>query len=643
MSRLQDPRPPAPELPDHFTEEHLEAIPTEAHLPDTILGGMALHFEMDVRESCAVLPLKPQLPSKMSDLVPKTDLDYDGLVVLRLQGWGCGQDKADGQPSTVVVPDVRCSLCVGVTEVSVYKSAEARPDLSSFGRCGAPIKALQGIMSSRGAERGAERGEVQSCLTASLSIGPQGQALLELLPPLELQSHGWTCGTFQVPLHMLQKVNTESHGFGQHFWQVLAEAIPPKKNHCSLAFAFPLGAQEKDLLVVLQREKIRDEHCDVEPGGTADFGRSPFGGKLLLAVEGEEPQVLDLPAEALSDRSKFKDGVDRLNGHIGDRLSSNMSCSLHCSWQAGQSPEMVITGKCLLFNKTGLTLQVAERVERDSAQQPAAQLCPGGAAVLGTEAEVCIGLGLQQVVSRSSRDHPEKQLKRQREASEVDGLEQQAILWPLSRYCRCMAAEPQNTGGVKGVMPRDRAAWRGGGAGPLPSAISRAGVDADADVDLQPELAPKVHAGRLPACEDVLALSATELGEEVKAISGPASTSAGSSPSSFSARPERYRRAAQLLHGAFEVEKAAEHEFAGPDPPGDDNAATPLVHAVLGIPRFPGKGVTVTPRFILRNASESFVQVMPGLLPNKKSGDEPAVTNRVEEIIKEFSGDQRDE
>ncbi|CAK9068146.1 Hypothetical protein (Fragment) [Durusdinium trenchii] len=286
-------------------------------------------------------------------------------------------------------------------------------------------------------------------------------------------------------------------------------------------------------------------------------------------------------------------------------------------------------------------------------------------------------------------------------------------------------------------MPRDRAAWRGGGAGPLPSAISRAGVDADADVDLQPELAPKVHAGRLPACEDVLALSATELGEEVKAISGPASTSAGSSPSSFSARPERYRRAAQLLHGAFEVEKAAEHEFAGPDPPalllpttataagitaftgaipkdarrsqhgtpkpgakdvaqrqwqsnwdeitkgwdkdggacrrgkvpdelwetwctsgvpimaigegelmvtaGSSESPSVMflgvqVHAVLGIPRFPGKGVTVTPRFILRNASESFVQVMPGLLPNKKSGDEPAVTNRVEEIIKEFSG-----
>lgn len=29
----------------------------------------------------AVLPLKPQLPSKLPDIQPKTDLDYDGLVV----------------------------------------------------------------------------------------------------------------------------------------------------------------------------------------------------------------------------------------------------------------------------------------------------------------------------------------------------------------------------------------------------------------------------------------------------------------------------------------------------------------------------------------------------------------------------------
>lgn len=137
----------------------------------------------------------------------------------------------------------------------------------------------------------------------------------------------------------------------------------------------------------------------------------------------------------------------------------------------------------------------------------------------------------------------------------------------------------------------------------MPSAISRAGVDADADVDLQPELAPKVHAGRLPACEDVLALSATELGEEVKAISGPASTSAGSSPSSFSARPERYRRAAQLLHGAFEVEKAAEHEFAGPDPPGDDNAATPLVRTSSAPP--------AQPRRMISEASTGYILSAP--------------------------------
>ena len=49
-----------------------------------------------------MLPLKPQLPSKMSDLVPKTDLDYDGLVVLRLQGWGCGQDKVTDSKSESV-------------------------------------------------------------------------------------------------------------------------------------------------------------------------------------------------------------------------------------------------------------------------------------------------------------------------------------------------------------------------------------------------------------------------------------------------------------------------------------------------------------------------------------------------------------
>ena len=29
----------------------------------------------------AVLPLKPQLPSKLPDIAPDTDLDYDGLVV----------------------------------------------------------------------------------------------------------------------------------------------------------------------------------------------------------------------------------------------------------------------------------------------------------------------------------------------------------------------------------------------------------------------------------------------------------------------------------------------------------------------------------------------------------------------------------
>ena len=40
--------------------------------------------------------------------------------------------------------------------------------------------------------------------------------------------------------------------------------------------------------------------------GIGDFGRSPFGCELLLSSEDSEPQVLELPAEALSSRSKFK-------------------------------------------------------------------------------------------------------------------------------------------------------------------------------------------------------------------------------------------------------------------------------------------------------------------------------------------------
>lgn len=92
-----------------------------------------------------------------------------------------------------------------------------------------------------------------------------------------------TGGTFQVPLHMLHS-GADNGRFGQHFWQVpvfcptvgeknrsfsakvvswdrcvsktlgichispvaetsqvMAEAIPPQQNHCSLAFAFPFG------------------------------------------------------------------------------------------------------------------------------------------------------------------------------------------------------------------------------------------------------------------------------------------------------------------------------------------------------------------------------------------------------------------
>lgn len=135
------------------------------------------------------------------------------------------------------------------------------------------------------------------------------------------------------------------------------------------------------------------------------------------------------------------------------------------------------------------------------------------------------------------------------------------ITWHLSRYSRCLVAEPQNTGGVKArgarrplndsdpcrsrlsVMPRDPSAWRGGGAGPLPVAITGREPEELAVVPGPRRLngrACEVNAGRLPGFDDQ-----KEEDAKAQALSGP--TSAGSSPS----LPERYRKAAQLLHGAF--------------------------------------------------------------------------------------------
>ena len=46
----QDPRPPAPELPDQFVEEHVETPShQEAPLPDTILGGRAVFGQLGIR------------------------------------------------------------------------------------------------------------------------------------------------------------------------------------------------------------------------------------------------------------------------------------------------------------------------------------------------------------------------------------------------------------------------------------------------------------------------------------------------------------------------------------------------------------------------------------------------------------------
>lgn len=55
LSPLQDPRPPTPELPDQFVEEHVETPShQEAPLPDTILGGRGVTV---VHSQASVSPL----------------------------------------------------------------------------------------------------------------------------------------------------------------------------------------------------------------------------------------------------------------------------------------------------------------------------------------------------------------------------------------------------------------------------------------------------------------------------------------------------------------------------------------------------------------------------------------------------------
>ena len=78
-------------------------------------------------------------------------------------------------------------------------------------------------------------------------------------------------------------------------------------------------------------------------------------------------------------------------------LSSHLVCSLQSSWPPGSVPCITVTGRCLLFNKTGLPLQAGDR--ETAKCRP---LLPGSAAVLGTEAEVRIGLGRQAPRTRAS-------------------------------------------------------------------------------------------------------------------------------------------------------------------------------------------------------------------------------------------------
>eukprot|EP00439_Symbiodinium_sp_Y106_P066693 s1084_g10.t3 len=128
------------------------------------------------------------------------------------------------------VPDVDSALCIGLAD----HDGVAKPDLSTFGRYAMPLPGGWGLGTSE---------EDQCCLTASLSIGQYGQARLELLPPLELQtlnsdyycySSSQKFVTLQPPAFLLQKSETTSDQ------KAMAEVAEPE---------FKVGSKGKKELV----------------------------------------------------------------------------------------------------------------------------------------------------------------------------------------------------------------------------------------------------------------------------------------------------------------------------------------------------------------------------------------------------------
>jgi len=491
-------------------------------------------------------------------------------------------------------------------------------------------------------------------------------------------------GTYQVPLHMLQSVGPEG---SQQFWQVLAESVTSVQQS-SLSFAFPLGGsilrlgrkelelrrslglaletrtvggsfQKDSTRTTLQRysllllpglrvanslpvslrvslhrgEEDREETWELPPGGTADFGRIAFGGELRLSSDTGETASVMLPAAALQSKAKFK---ELRQEHLD--LSSNMACSLHSRWPAGGGPEFVVVGKCILFNKTGLPLVVRE----SDAAAPVGGLAPGKVAVLRAEVEVRVGVGKVKACDAAmpgkltlpscTETLGLRVTAAAHETSKIfNWIEHQVTLsdgslrlgfangatpcavWPLSTHSTVAATEPTLAAGEKDCFTVEDP---GRGQRLLFRAPSR---------KAQGEWISHIR-------ETVAALKA----EDEASIAAGWDDSHGACIRS------------QIPEGLFNTWCSDGIPVQVPDQ-GEFiiTAGTPQaplamflgvqVHPLMGL-FTQSKGVTVTPRFVIRNASSSYVQVLPALLPPGNEDHWPHVPSRSAAIVEEHAG-----
>ncbi|CAE7244301.1 unnamed protein product [Symbiodinium sp. CCMP2456] len=364
-----------------------------------------------------------------------------------------------------------------------------------------------------------------------------------------------------------------------------------------------------------------------------------------------------LPAAALQSKAKFK---ELRQEHLD--LSSNMACSLHSRWPAGGGPEFVVVGKCILFNKTGLPLVVRE----SDAAAPVGGLAPGKVAVLRAEVEVRAGVGKvkacdatpgKMTLPTCTETLGLRVTAAAHETSKIfNWIEHQVTLkdgslrlgfangatpcavWPLSTHSTVSATEPTLAAGEKDCFTVEDP---GRGQRLLLRAPSRKAQgewifhirETVAALKAEDISGPDGSALHVTSRDSIVVVEAVSAASWLRSREDEASIAAGWDDSHGEGLFNAW------CSDGIPVQVPGSGEFI-------ITAGTPQaplamflgvqVHPLMGL-FTQSKGVTVTPRFVIRNASASYVQVLPALLPPNEE-NWPQVPSRSAAIVEEHAG-----